>query len=72
MVIDLILDRKDGKEYNAKQFYNSVTEYGFYTIAEALDNGENKDVQKVLCDYITDYGYPNKIKDFINNKNWII
>ena len=27
MIIDLILDRMDGKPYCAKEFYNQVTEY---------------------------------------------
>jgi hypothetical protein len=71
MVIDLILDRKDGKPYNAKEFYNQVTLYRDYVIAEALDNGENKDVQKALCDYIEHNGYNPKIKDYIKSINWI-
>ena len=28
MIIDLILDRKDGYRYNAHEFYGEVMEYG--------------------------------------------
>ena len=79
MIIDLILDRKDGQEYNAKDFYNEISEYsGLFQgtasgveIAEMLDNGTNKDVQKALCDYITENDYNPEIKDFVNSCNWI-
>jgi len=28
MIIDLILDRKDNKEYNPRKFYNDIMNYG--------------------------------------------
>lgn len=77
MIIDLILDRKDGVQYNAKDFYINVLEneniFEFpHDISISLDYGNNKDVQKALCDYIDNCGYNPEIKDYINSVNWIV
>lgn len=76
MIIDLILDRKDGIEYNAKQFYLDVREYEDifelgYAISKAMDYGTNLDIRKALCDYIEDNGYNHEIKDYVNSQKWI-
>lgn len=77
MIIDLILDRKDGCEYNAKEFYNDIMEYSTIfdgigdKITFAMDYGTEKDVKKALCDYIIDNEYNPKICDFINNEKWL-
>ena len=51
MIIDLILDRKDGRHYSAYDFYLEVRKYerlGVGTHGEdisiAMDYGDNKDV----------------------------
>ena len=50
MIIDLILDRVDGKPYVPADFYRSVAEYGtvfpeiVFPITGALDGGEETDV----------------------------
>jgi len=78
MIIDLILDRKDGKPYNAKSFYNSIIDYSqtfpeiAFPIAEALDNGNNADVKRQLNDYLYINGYKNKsIFDYVNSVDWL-
>lgn len=76
MIVDLILDRKDGAEYDAKSFYDDVMEYEAIfelnrSISRALDSGTNKDVQRALCEYIEDNGYNHEIKDFINKVTWV-
>ncbi len=73
MIIDLILDRKEGKEYNAKQFYNNVMQYGEigFNIASALDSGENKDIEKALCLYVVENDYNNNICNYIRSIKWI-
>lgn len=86
MIIDLILDRKEGKnrivkngklyttnEYNAKRFYNEVMSYGQigWEIAEAMDSGDNKDVQKALAHYIVDNNYNPDIIKYIQANKWI-
>ena len=62
MIIDLILDRKNGTHYNAKEFYYNVLEYENifefpHDISISLDYGNNTDVQKALCKYIDDNNY---------------
>jgi hypothetical protein len=87
MIVDLILNRKEGRNlstngngnlrasshYDAKTFYNDVTSYGEigHAIAEALDNGEEVDVKRTLCDYINYGDYNPTLCDYINSVQWI-
>lgn len=77
MVIDLILDRKDGEPYDPKHFYNECMEYSaifdgmFDAVTAAMDYGTEKDVKEALCKYIKDCEYNPEIMDYINSVNWI-
>ena len=77
MIIDLILDRKDGKEYNPRKFYNKIMDYYqvfpeiAVPIGDALDSGTDKDIKKALCDYIIEQGYNPKLCDYIKSVYWI-
>ena len=74
MIIDIILDRKDGWEYSQKAFldYCIANDFGDYeSIAVALmDNNEDK-VKQLLCEYIDRNEYNPEIKDYVNTVNWI-
>ena len=55
MIIDSILDRRDGRHYSAYDFYLEIRKYehlGVGTHGEdisiAMDYGDNRDVQRVL------------------------
>lgn len=79
MIIDLILDRKEGKQYSAYDFYLEVRKYerlGVDTRGEdisfAMDYGDNKDVQRVLCQYIRRNGYPADIESYIISQVWVV
>lgn len=73
MIIDKILDRKDGNPYGPKRFYDDVVMYGEvgFAIAEAMDSGEEADVEKELCRYLVDNDYRMSIGDYINSVNWL-
>jgi hypothetical protein len=74
MIIDLILDRKDGKEYKMKEFYNRVSEYGNDDLASALDSGLNQDIEYELIKYTIDNGYDDidgNICNFIRKEKWL-
>ena len=74
MIIDLILDRKGGSSYKAKEFYDDVMAYEEgtdYKISRALDGGTEKDVRKALCDYIINNDYNPKICNYINKVTWL-
>ena len=77
MIIDLILDRKDGIKYNPARFYNDVMSYenyldSNYSISRALDQGTNYDVQRALCRYIIDNDYNLSILDYITAQDWLM
>ena len=77
MIIDLILDRKDGEKYRPNEFYYSILEYRESwpelsdPITRAMDEGTENDVKNALCDYIIKCGYNTTICDFINAVNWL-
>lgn len=77
MIIDLILDRKDGHSYQPDQFYRDCMEYSSIfdgigaDICEAMDYGTEDDVRKALCAYITCNDYNPAICDYINSVSWL-
>lgn len=77
MIIDLILDRRDGDPYDARKFYHEVMEYNsvfdnaFNYILEAMDKGTDYDVKKALCKYILDNDYNIEIMKFVLKSKWI-
>lgn len=78
MLIDLILDRKDGVEYNLDNFKEDVKYYseffgGYCTLVyDAMMIGTEKDVKDALCKYIDGwYGGNASIKRYIRRVNWL-
>lgn len=72
MIIDLILDRQDGRPYNPQTFYNmSWLHIWGQKICDALDSWDDNDIKKALKDYITEYEYPEIINEYIDSQNWI-
>ena len=74
MIVDMILDRKDGVPYDAMEFYLSMLSYGGYygdRISRAMDYGTEIQVKHALCEYIDGADYNPNIKDYINSVNWI-
>lgn len=77
MIVDLILDRKDGINYKPENFYRECMTYnGIFDgiadgITKAMDYGTEEDVRKELCKYITNNEYNPEICDYINSVNWI-
>ena len=73
MIVDLILDRKDGVPYNPHSFYRSVLRYGDIgeDITRAMDYGTEEDVRRELCEYIHANEYNPAICDYINGRRWL-
>ena len=75
MIIDLILDRKDGKEYDPRKFYSDVLKYEDwlrnYDISSAMDYGTERDVKRAICDYIRRNGYNTDICNYVNSVKWL-
>ena len=65
MIIDEILDRKAGRPYNAKAFYNYCMDY-FDGLGDTIG-----DVQEALCGYILQQDYNPEICDYVRSVNWI-
>lgn len=75
MLIDLILDRKDGDKYVVRDLYNYVQDYtdnpDYMAVARALDAGTETDVISALCDYISHENYNPEICDYICSVKWL-
>lgn len=73
MIIDLILDRKDGVNYNAHDFYMDVMGYGEIgeDITRAMDFGTESDVRRELCNYVVRNEYNPAICNYINSTSWL-
>jgi hypothetical protein len=75
MIIDIILDRKNGKEYNADEFFEQLAQYSKaindLSICNAFGMGTEKEVKDSLCNYVTGYGYNTEICKFINKVKWL-
>lgn len=75
MIIDIILDRKDGAiKYTAathlKAIYDYATDAGMTELATAVDGGTEDDVKAALMRYITVCGYPSALLDYIASMRW--
>jgi len=76
MIIDLILDRRDGSPYNPISFYKDCKDYedtfnfGF-SISDEMENGIEQFVKLLICRYIMENGYDPEICDYINSVNWL-
>lgn len=71
MIIDKILDRRDGKKYNPKDFYFDLLMYEDKRISAAMDSGTEDNVKRELARYIIENGYRLSIINYINSVNWI-
>ena len=75
MIIDVILDRKEGAidyapETHLKAIYDYATDAGMSDIARALDSGNEDDVKAALMCYISTCGYPLDLLDYIASVRW--
>lgn len=75
MIIDIILDRKDGAinyapETHLKAIYDYATDARMTDIAAAVDGGTEDDVKAALMCYISTCGYPLELLDYIASVRW--
>lgn len=74
MIVDKILDRKDGIPYTPERFSHDVKTYGIiggHRIVAAMKGGNEKEVKTALHAYIKDHGYPRAISDYIESVQWL-
>jgi hypothetical protein len=74
MIVDAILDRKDGVRYNPSEFYDYVSHFEEtgYGITRAMDGGTEEDVKRELKQYIDANNYNPAIKDYIDSVDWLV
>lgn len=76
MIIDVILDRKDGAFYSPLDFlpYLDDRVYGddFKYILYALQDSSEEKMKEALKRYIDEQGYNPEIKEYIESVDWII
>jgi hypothetical protein len=72
MIIDKILDRKDGQPYYPEKFRRDCEKYGEVgrDIVNALYESDVA-VKIALCKYIHDNDYSYAVCDYISSVNWL-
>ena len=75
MIIDIILDRREGAinyapETHLKAIYDYATDAHMSDIAAAVDGGTEDDVKAALMCYISTCGYPLDLLDYIARVRW--
>ena len=70
MVIDLILDRKDGFADLNAEYLEDMKQYEFDYINAAIDTNDDDTIKAALCRYIEENEYNPEIKNYINSVNW--
>lgn len=74
MIIDAILDRRDGSPYTmetAKYIYDEATLFKMNDLARAFDCGSNEDCQRELARYIDLNEYNPDLKKYIYSVDWV-
>ena len=76
MLIDLILDRKEGLKYRPENFKRDVLYYVdvfpcYKPVAKAILGGKETDVKRELCRYIDREGYNPEIKSYVQDVRWL-
>lgn len=71
MIIDEILDRKDGAQYNPRDFYAYCMEDQADDITRAMDSGDNLEVIRALSRYIIVNEYNPAIIAYVVANDWI-
>lgn len=77
MLIDVILDRKDGAKYDPLDFAFAVNDYAgvfpelMQPVLKALESKDERRVKHALCGYVLEGGYNSEICDYVNSVNWL-
>lgn len=75
MIVDIILDRKDGvpyREEHMKDIYDQAMFFEYMNLASVLDSGTEEDIKQALKNYIDNEGYRQDIKEYIDSVNWLV
>jgi hypothetical protein len=77
MLIDTILDRRDGGGFDPVLFAFDVNDYaGIFPdlcgpVLAALSSRDEMSVKRALCGYVLAAGYDPEICDYINSVSWL-
>lgn len=77
MIIDLIIDRKEGQKYDPVLFAFAVNDYGdafpelSRPILAAMSSHKEEAVKNALCAYIREGGYDPALCAYVNAVPWL-
>jgi hypothetical protein len=73
MIIDKILDRKDGIPYTQRDFNYILDEaklFDMNDLANALQSNQNKNIIRELENYIKNNNYNLELVKYVKTQNW--
>lgn len=76
MLIDVILDRRDGVEYDPRELYSYLQEEGevfpfYWDYARIMDEGTEEEMREALCEYVRQHGYRSELCEYIRSMEWL-
>ena len=72
MIIDEILDRRDGYKYDPEYLVDIAEIDGFDNIVKAFKSKNENAAKSALKEYINENGYDNKLNEYVDSQQWII
>lgn len=72
MIIDEILDRRDGCKYNPEYLVDIAEIDGFDNIVKAFKSKNENAAKSALKEYVNENGYDNKLNEYVDSQQWII
>ena len=71
MIVDCILDRRDGEPYSQQEFLEYCIDGEYGSIAEALMTNDEAKIKQALKDCLDNNMFNPEIGDYIDSVNWV-
>lgn len=72
MIIDEILDRRDGCEYDPEYLVDTAKINGFDNVVKAFESKDENAAKSALKDYVRENEYSDSVCDYIDSQQWIV
>ena len=72
MIIDEILDRRDGCKYDPEYLVDTAKINGFNNVVKAFESKDENAVKSSLKEYVHENGYSDNVCEYIDSQQWIV
>lgn len=72
MIVDIILDRRDGEPYSQQAFLDYAIDGEYESVAKALMTNDESVIKQTLKDYLDNNQFNPEIGEYIDSVNWVV